>query len=303
MAMKSTKKSLVVIGASGWVGSNLVEQALGSDEWAQVIGTGRNILKKSIWSHDKFTAHNLDLNSESLDIPAADILVFAAGNVPQSHRKECLAFSPTVLQKIFELFFQRGGQKVFLLSSGAVYEGCSLQDLGYEESQWVPANGLNAKSEYALHKQAEEILAESFRKKGLDISVGRLFTCIGNDYPKNSSYAFVNFINQYAKSGGVKVLSPKTMRSFLFLPNLAKCLLNWCLESKGESITVNLTGKPPVSLHRLAELIFPEASLELGEELPRSYFGNSSQLQKLKSFAPLLNSEQAILKMRQEMIL
>ena len=299
METKSTDKRLLVVGGRGWVGSEFVQVARQLHRFSEILSTSRD------WGEEEalsgVTNVNLNLKDSDFSLPQAEYLVYCAGSVPQSGETFDGSWQEAALEKTLEQFFSQGGERAFVSSSGAVYEGLDLPEAGFEESQWTPALGVTAPSEYAQVKQKEEVVAENFRNKGHAVSVGRLFAALGTRFKKDSQYAFVDFIQQQTKEGAIRLRSPESKRSFIWLPELALSVALWLLDGKDNLGTFNVTGRSPVTLRQLALGLFPEASLIEGNEPARDYFGSAAHMLSHSWFSDVRTSGQAIKKAREEL--
>lgn len=283
------------------MGSEFLQVAQQLHRFSEVIATSRSwdIENNFLGTQRIF----MNLKNENFEVPACEYLVYCAGSVPQSGQELDGDWQKFAMHRVLDRFFDQGGRKAFVVSSGAVYESFEMPETGFEEAQWSPSQGVTAKSDYAVAKQLEEIVVEEFRRQGHSVAVGRLFSALGTRFSQSSQYAFVDFIQQQANEGAIRLQSPNSLRSFVWLPELALAVYLWLLNGEGEVMTFNVTGRTPVTLKQLALGLFPEGTLIEGIASSRHYFGNPTVMLSLPWFSDLMTSEAAIEKARGELCL
>ncbi len=301
METKSTdnESRLLIVGGSGWVGLEFVQVVCQLHRFSEVFATSRD------WGHyttlPGVQCASLDLTSDDFKIPTSEYLIYCAGSVPQSGKKFEGYWQESALRRVLQQFFEKGGTKAYVVSSGAVYDACGMPKSGFHESQWVPGQGITAHSEYGKIKQQEEVVVEEFRGRGHTIGVGRLFTGLGTQFSKSSRYAFVDFIRQQKQEGAIRIESPTTLRSFIWMPEWALATSLWLLNGTELMGTVNVTGRNTVSMRQLALGLFPGASLIEGNSPASSYFGDPYEMLSRKWLSDVMTSESAIGKAREEL--
>ncbi|MCB0407401.1 MAG: NAD-dependent epimerase/dehydratase family protein [Bdellovibrionales bacterium] len=294
--------SLALLGATGWVGSQVAQFLDESHFFSKIYLMSRTIEEKQNVSRPQIHLQNIDLSKNDFEIPLTENLLYLAGGPPHSGGHFQAHWQPKALENILKKFFDSNGKRAIIISSGAVYEGLKISAEGYLESQWAPVE-VSAQTPYAQVKQQEEIIVERFRKRGHIIHVGRLFACLGPGFSELSTYAFVDFLRQYKESGKIQVTSPTSLRSYIHTRDLSEYLIRWILKPSEKSETVNLCGLEPVSLKSFAQSLFPKADFQFGELPINDYFGNPKEMLNLNVFNDFMSVESMIDRLRRELML
>jgi nucleoside-diphosphate-sugar epimerase len=144
----------------------------------------------------------------------------------------------------------RGAKRILVLSSGSAY-GMAFGPLS-EES---PLAELGEEDTYGKAKrEVERICREAGSSGTLDVTIARLFTCIGHGYRKHNHLAHVSMLDD-ARAGKPIVLRSdgSAIRSYIFGADLAIWLLA-ILSAKGSDV-VNVGSDEQISMLDFAKTI------------------------------------------------
>lgn len=202
MNMLSGKKILVT-GATGLIGSNLIDRLMVGD--ASVIAMGRNKEKIESTFHEyidneRFSVFEHDISNPFPVIDGIDYIFHAAGPMERDVvlNRPVDVIRPNINGLINILEYIRNGHtgiRLVVFSSVTVYNNITENDFSFNEEQTTNATSLDASTAaYAESKRMVEVIAKAYRKQfDLDIVIARFSTVYGNtrNIPDSAFYEFV----------------------------------------------------------------------------------------------------------------
>lgn len=195
--------------------------------------------------------------------------------------------------------------RILLLSSGAVY-GPQPQDLSA-----FPENfSLKSGSTYADAKLTAEVAMKLYAaKRGIGLTIGRIFACAGPYVPLEGRFALGQFIRSARDKGEIRIQSDGTpKRSYLAGDELAEWLLT-LLSSGDTNIEVfNIGSDDVLSILEVAEairenfisrgktvsIVLDSAHASRGTELAPNYIPDIRLIEKKYGLKPRKSSVEAI---------
>lgn len=202
-------KTIVVTGATGLIGSNLVDRLMGMSP-AKVIVTSRNEKKLAVtfqeyMGRDNFVAIQHDASKPiPTSVQDVDYVFHAAGPMEREivMNRPVDVVLPNILGTINLLEFLRSQEeqsgkkgRMVLFSSVTVYNNPGIEDYDAVEDDTTYAISLDAPTAcYAESKRMAEVIGSSYvRQYGTDVVTARFSTVYGptRNIPETAFYEFV----------------------------------------------------------------------------------------------------------------
>jgi len=279
-------------GGSGFLGSAFDVYAYKNDHDIQLTILSRrkkNEIKSHFISVDALLADNLN------NLPRYDVIIHGIAdstNGPRLSDHEKIGKQLQCTLNISAYCLQKKVRRLIFLSSGAVYGNTNLKIEDVEHYSFDLNSKQNA---YALAKLTSEQYLKSFcTKHSIELSILRCFTFAGPRIPKNSHYAFSNFIE--AACSGLDIAVQGTgadVRSYLHHDDFARILREVIIREEIPTI-MNVGSSEEVSIKSLAEKIANKSEnckvqiLNKTQSINKHYVPNIQKLQKFfPNFAPL----------------
>lgn len=198
----------LIIGATGLIGSNLLQEILlsGSSHEIYLVGRHKAKLKKVMSSViiDSSNEHKInflvtDITKEFRIDFEIDVVYFAAGNTGYEFEKN----NPELLMSqnlngILNLVNAMGNRKyrLIFLSSLSVYETSSIDTVVYEDDKLIDIRESNISFYSFVKILSEKLLLQLNSMKNFDLIIARLSTVIGFTIfePKTSYYKMLDEI-------------------------------------------------------------------------------------------------------------
>mgnify|MGYP004652277147 FL=1 len=273
------KKSFLITGAGGLIGSTLVDTLLDSHEDITVYAAGRSRDKLE----KRFAAHrgNEYLKLLEGDVARDDILVDTPVDyiVHAASPAHPLAYSKTpvdVMQanllgtmRMLELARHSGACLLFI-SSGEIYGISSEPDAAFTEKEQGYIDILNPRSCYPESKRAAETLCASYHQQyGVDARVARLCHVYGPAITANNSRMDAQFLRCVLEQRDIVMKSPGVqVRSFCYVKDAASGLLR-VLEKGAAGEAYNVANRNSIaSIREYAETLAQTGGVGILRDFP-----------------------------------
>ena len=300
--------NIVVTGASGFIGSHLVDQLLAKGY--DVIGidnmrTGKKENLSDAMNNDKFRLLISDIRDDDLAIQIGDDIdaiyhLAAISSVRMSIEDPLLVndvnASGTV--KILELARELNAKRVVFSSSAAVYGDP-------EEMPVREGFALKPLSPYAASKIAAEMYIRSYGSSyDIDSTILRFFNVYGPRQAFSEYSGVVSIFTNHALSNEpIKIEGEGSQtRSFVHVSDVARATLLAGELKTAIGATINISGKDLISILHLANLLKANVegcNSEIVHVAPRlgdvkDSIGSMERAQKLLGFTPQIPLERGL---------
>jgi UDP-glucuronate decarboxylase len=252
--MELKGKTALVTGATGLIGSNLVNRLL--NENVRVIANARSYDRLASVFSDQLSNENLvfliqDISKVIILDEKVDVVFHAAS--PQENEiifnRPLEVVFPNILGTIncFELIMLQKRQfnvntRMVIFSSVTIYKNFTNKDIEVSESDTSVAEFLcKPSAAYSESKRMAEVIANGyFKQYFIDVVIGRLSTVYGDTRLKTNT-AFFNFINSVICGNDITVLNPKApKRDNIFIDDAVDGLLKMvCHGRAGEVYNIS----------------------------------------------------------------
>ncbi len=278
------KKNILVVGATGFIGSSLIEQLV-QDQGNEIFAIGRKESQfisqvKENFQNFRFIKCDLTKVENSIDLPEnIDMLYYlVSGTYPAKswdNPKEELElnllplinFMGVIVKSVKSL-----DKLVFLSSGGTVYGETEMRENGYEESQpnrpFVP---------YGIFKKAQEDLLRYYSKRVhytlYNYRVGNVY---GPNYSQQKDFGVINiWLDKIIKNQPLQIFgSQNIIRDFIYIKDLVQMLVFPSIE-KVDGGDYNISTGEHYSLQELLEMIIQISPLKVEVE---NSFGRDSDV-------------------------
>ncbi len=258
MGLGATRRTALVTGAAGFLGSHLVDRLL--DEGYEVVGfdnlmTGDlvNLSRAARDPHFHFQAGDV---REPLHVYAEIVFNLACPASPVHYQHDPYAtFTTSVLgaQRLIEL--ARGRPcRIVHASTSEVYGDPAVHP--QPESYWGHVNPIGERACYDEGKRgAETLFSDAQRCWGLDVRIVRIFNTYGPRMAFNDGRVISNFIAQALDGKPITVFGDGLQtRSFCYVDDLIEGFIR-VLRLKGLKGPLNLGNPDEHTIAELAELV------------------------------------------------
>ncbi len=258
MGLGSARRTVLVIGAAGFLGSHLVDRLL--DEGFEVVGldslmTGdlSNLARASQNSHFHFQAGDV---REPMHVYAEVVFNFACPASPVHYQNDPYAtFTTSVLgaQRLIDMARGRPCTIVHA-STSEVYGDPTVHP--QPESYWGNVNPIGPRACYDEGKRgAETLLMDARRCWGVDARIVRIFNTYGPRMAFNDGRVISNFIIQALRGKPLTIFGDgKQSRSFCFVDDLIEGFIR-VSRLQGLDGPLNLGNPTEFTMLELAKLV------------------------------------------------
>lgn len=274
-------------GGSGFLGSAFDEYSYENEHDIQLTILSRS-KKNGIKSH--FMPVDALLEDHLNNLPRYDVIIHGIAdstNGPRLSDHEKIGKQLQCTLNISAYCLRKKVRRLIFLSSGAVYGNTNLKIEDVENYCFDLNSKQNA---YALAKLTSEQYLKSFcAQHSIELSILRCFTFAGPRIPKNSHYAFSNFIEAACSGRDIAVKGTGAdVRSYLHHDDFAQILREVIIREEVPTI-MNVGSSEDVTIKSLAEKIANKHEnckvhiLNKTQSVNEHYVPN---IQKLKKFFP-----------------
>jgi len=258
-ADRRTRRSVLVTGGAGFLGSFLCERLLEHGHDVLCVdnfytGTKRNI--EHLLGHPRFELLRHDVTFP-LYVEISQIYNLACPASPIHYRFDPVQTTKTSVHGAINLLglAKRTGARILQASTSEVYGDPTIHP--QHEEYWGNVNPLGPRACYDEGKRCAETLFFDYRRQfDLSIKVARIFNTYGPRMRPDDGRVISNFIVQALKGDPITVYGEGTQtRSFCYVTDLISGLIS--LMDTEDAITgpINLGNPVEFTMKQLAELV------------------------------------------------
>ncbi len=300
--------TIIVTGASGFIGSHLVDQLLAKGY--DVIGidnmrTGKKENLFNVRNNDRFRLLIADIRDDDLAIQIGDNVdaiyhLAAISSVSMSIEDPLLVndVNANGTVKILELARELNAKRVVFSSSAAVYGDPEVMPIQEDFA-------LKPLSPYAASKIAAEMYIRSYSSSyDMDSTILRFFNVYGPRQAYSEYSGVVSIFTNHALSNKpIKIEGDgEQTRSFVHVSDVARATLLAGELNDAIGATINISGNDLISIRRLANLMKENVQgckSEIVHVAPRlgdvkDSIGSMERAQKLLGFTPQIPLERGL---------
>lgn len=296
-------KKILIIGGSGFFGKSLVNYFIKKrlKKKTQIIIFSRKAEKFKLKNNNK----NLSikkikgniLNTKTL--PEANLVIYCA--LLKKYKDDIKAIKNFCF--LSKKFYHNS--KILYVSSGAVY-GVLPKNITRVKEDYFSNNKIkfkNYKKKYLIAKKANETQIQNLGSQGLNVSIARCFTFVGEFLSPKSNFAIMDFINCILRKKKIFLRAKhKVVRSYLYSDDLAFFLLKILNVASPQCPIFNCGSDNAVSLNYLSKFLSNKYNIELNitkfdnKKNIDLYVPNINKFRKKFKFYKKLNSYKAVIK-------
>ena len=280
--MKTNTSKVLVTGATGWLGRETVARVLEGkfegitqSDLLLASSNGRDLELDSLGVYPTVALENLSHRESTNSLEGLVHLAFITKDkTTQYSFSEYVAKNIELISAACEIIERDKPKWVVVVSSGAIIDRATLE---------IENNVV--RNPYGFCKRIEEaLIAESARKVGANIVIGRLWGGTGLYMPVKRAYAISDFIESAKESGAIRINSGgDVIRRYCDAGDFMEVLVRSAIQ--GDTTTLD-SGGSIIEVGELAKLI----SARLGEisisrsEVPTAvddYYPRGSEFEEL----------------------
>jgi dTDP-glucose 4,6-dehydratase len=296
-------EKILIIGGSGFFGKSLVNYFIKKrlKKKTQIIIFSRKPEKFKLKNNNKNlsikkTKGNI-LNTKTL--PEANLVIYCA--LLKKYKDDIKAIKNFC--SLSKKFYHNS--KILYVSSGAVY-GVLPKNITRVKEDYFSNNKIkfkNYKKKYLIAKKANETQIQNLGSQGLNVSIARCFTFVGEFLSQKSNFAIMDFINCILRKKKIFLRAKhKVVRSYLYSDDLAFFLLKILNVASPQCPIFNCGSDNAVSLNYLSKFLSNKYNIELNitkfdnKKNIDLYVPNINKFRKKFKFYKKLNSYKAVIK-------
>ena len=280
--MKENSSKVLITGATGWLGRETVArviegkfEGITQSDLLLASSNGRDLELDSLGVYPTVALENLSHRDSTNSIEGLVHLAFITKDkTTQYSFSEYVAKNIELISAACEIIERDKPKWVVIVSSGAIIDRATLE---------IENNVV--RNPYGFCKRIEEaLIAESARKVGANIVIGRLWGGTGLYMPVKRAYAISDFIESAKESGAIRINSGgEVTRRYCDAGDFMEVLVRSAIQ--GDTTTLD-SGGSIIEVGELAKLI----SARLGEisisrsEVPTAvddYYPRGSEFEEL----------------------
>ena len=296
-------EKILIIGGSGFFGKSLVNYFIKKKLKirTQIIIFSRKADKFKLKNNNKNlsikkTKGNI-LNTKTL--PKANLVIYCA--LLKKYKDDIKAINNFCF--LSKKYYHNS--KILYVSSGAVY-GVLPKNITRVKEDYFSNNKIkfkNYKKKYLIAKKANETQIQNLGIQGLNVSIARCFTFVGEFLSQKSNFAIMDFINCILRKKKIFLRAKhKVVRSYLYSDDLAFFLLKILNVASPQCPIFNCGSDNAVSLNYLSKFLSNKYNIELNitkfdnKKNIDLYVPNINKFRKKFKFYKKLNSYKAVIK-------
>jgi len=301
------KKSILISGGAGFLGSHLCDRILASGHQVLCIdnlvtGAKRNIKHLSADDNFEFMRHDVTF---PLYVEVDAIYNLACPASPIHYQRDPVQTTKTTVHGAINMLglAKRLHCKILQASTSEVYGDPSVHP--QTEDYWGNVNPIGPRSCYDEAKRCAETLFFDYRRQhNLPIKVARIFNTYGPRMNPNDGRVVSNFIVQALRSEPITIYGDGNQtRSFCFVDDLIEGLVRLMESDDGFTGPVNLGNPKEFTVRALAEKVIELTGSrsrivhqELPVDDPRQRQPNISLAKEKLGWSPTVELEQGLQK-------
>ena len=257
--MKSLKKTILITGGAGFIGSHLCEKLLANGH--KVIcadnfftGSKENIL--NLLDNKRFELLRHDITFP-LYVEVDEIYNLACPASPIHYQLDPVQTTKTSVHGAINMLglAKRTKAKILQASTSEVYGDPAIHP--QVESYWGNVNPIGTRSCYDEGKRcAETLFFDYWRQYKLDIRIVRIFNTYGPNMLPNDGRVVSNFIVQALRGEDITIYGDgRQTRSFQYIDDLIEGMVKMMNNNKNFIGPVNLGNPDEFNIKELAEKI------------------------------------------------
>lgn len=260
-------KRIFITGGTGFIGSlvlrSLRERASQTNLGISVTVLSRNpqafreLRPELLWPGLTFLKG--DVESFRFEPGSHFDYVLHGGNPsdPPGDEAVALRFWQTVVEGTNRLLtevdrLEKPPARILLLSSGAIYGPQPAEVPAFTEDSQAEAGSAYADAKLA----AEKVMADFAQKRGIGLTIARIFACAGPYVPLQGRFALGQFIRAARDEGEIRIRSDgKPKRSYLAGDELAHWLLTLLARGGTSTEIFNVGSNDTLTIREIAEAV------------------------------------------------
>lgn len=305
----SDKKSCIVTGGAGFIGSHLVDSLLAKGYKVFALDnliTGREDNLAEAKKNPDFSFINYDVTRELPVLGPIDYVYHLASpaSVPDYQKYPEETAMVNTMGTLGALKVAKAHGAKFLFTSTSEVYG-DPKEHPQKETYWGNVNPIGVRACYDEAKRFGEMLTMLYvRKHGVDARIVRIFNTYGPRMRKNDGRVISNFINQAISGSPLTVYGDGSQtRSFCYVSDMVAGLIA-LMEKEGTSgEVVNLGNPEEYTMKDLAEKIktmtgvtAPIVNTELPADDPTKRKPDIAKATTLLGWRPLVSVEEGLTK-------
>jgi UDP-glucuronate decarboxylase len=249
---------ILVSGAAGFVGSNLVDTLL--EQGHSVIGvdnfyTGRPVNIAHLEHNPAFTFIEADISKPfSIDGPLDRIYHLACPASPPHYQRDMVQTLLTGSHGTYNMLklAEETGARLLYTSTSEIYGDPEVHP--QPETYWGNVNTVGPRSCYDEGKRVGESYCYAFSQRGLEVRIARIFNTFGPRMDPADGRVVSNFILAALKGQPMIIYGDGTQtRSFMYVDDLVRGLL--ALMESNVRVPVNLGNPQEYTIQEWAEVV------------------------------------------------
>ncbi|MFO0549217.1 MAG: UDP-glucuronic acid decarboxylase family protein [Polyangiaceae bacterium] len=308
MGLGSTRRTVLVTGAAGFLGSHLVDRLLA--EGYEVVGldnlmTG-NLVNLEAAGRDRHFHLEIGDVRETLKVYAEIIFNFACPASPIHYQSDPYATLTTSVLGALRLVEHARSRKCRIIHASTSEVYGDPDEHPQRETYWGHVNPIGDRACYDEGKRAAEtILRDAARAHGADARILRIFNTYGPRMAFDDGRVVSNFLIQAMKNLPITIYgSGEQSRSFCYVSDLVEGIFRAAMVPEFES-PVNIGNPNEFTMLELAQTVLrvlgkdPKGADIVRKPLPaddpRRRCPDISKAQRLLGFEPRVQLEQGLL--------